>query len=216
MKRKKALTKAKIFKEAIKLADNYGIANLSMRKLAKKLNIEAMSLYNHLANKEELLDGIVDEVFSKIDWRTDTKSKSWKPELRKQAIAVRAVLLQHPWSIKLLNSRSNPGPSVLRHHNKVLGLLMSCGFSYSMCAHTYALIDSYVYGFVIQECSLPATRGCDFVEMTASINALSRQGFPYLTKMAEEYYLKPEYSFSDEFLFGLDLILNGVEQAFKH
>ena len=138
---------------AVKLADRGGLASLSMRKLGQELGVEAMALYYHFANKDEVIDGIVDLVFSEID--LPASGADWKTAMRQRAISLRDVLLRHRWAIGLMESRRKPGPANLRHHDAVIGSLRSAGLDMPMVAHAYSLLDSYIYGFALQETSLP-------------------------------------------------------------
>src|SRR5258708_38877086 len=124
-----------------------------MRKLGDKLGVEAMSLYNHVRNKEDMLDGMVDVVFSEID--LPASGAEWRTAMRKRAISVHQVLLRHPWANGLMESRTSPGPANLRHHDAVLGSLRSAGFPVEMAAHAYSILDGYIYGFTLTESTLP-------------------------------------------------------------
>ena len=146
------LTRERVLRAAVALADREGVA-VSMRKLAKELGVEAMSLYHHVAGKNALLDGMVDHVFSEID--LPAAEQGWKAAMRQRAISARAALRRHPWAIALMESRSTPGPANLRHHDAVIGCLRQAGFSVALTAHAYSILDAYIYGFALQEASLP-------------------------------------------------------------
>src|SRR5215831_16044757 len=147
------LSRDRVLRAAVALADTGGISSLSMRKLGEALGVEAMSLYNHVASKNDLLDGMIDIVFGEID--LPSGDGDWKAAMRRRAISARQVLRRHPWAIGLMESRTSPGPATLRHHDAVLGCLRRAGFSIELTAHAYALLDSYIYGFALQEASLP-------------------------------------------------------------
>ena len=147
------LTRQRVLHAAVALADRDGVGSLSMRKLAQELGVEAMSLYHHVANKDDILDGIVDVVFSEID--LPTNDIDWRAAMRQRAISARQALRRHPWATGLMESRSTPGPATLRHHDAVLGILRNAGFSIELAAHAFSVLDSYVYGFALQESSLP-------------------------------------------------------------
>jgi AcrR family transcriptional regulator len=134
-------------------ADRAGIGALTIRSLARELGVKPMSLYHHVAGKGEILDGIVDLVFSEID--LPAPGGDWQAEMRRRAASARRALGRHRWAIGLLESRANPGPATLRHHDATIGTLRAAGFSVAATAHAYALLDSYVYGFALQEASLP-------------------------------------------------------------
>jgi AcrR family transcriptional regulator len=206
------LTKQRVLRAAVTLADRGGVGSLSMRKLAQELGVEAMSLYHHVANKGEILDGIVDVVFSEID--LPTGEADWKAAMRQRAISAREALQRHPWATGLMESRSTPGPANLRHHDAVLGILRTAGFSVELAAHAYSVLDSYVYGFALQEASLPLGTPEETAELAEAIMAeFPADAYPYFTEMAVEHVLAPGYDYGNEYLFGLDLILDGLEGA---
>jgi AcrR family transcriptional regulator len=183
-----------------------------MRKLAQELGVEAMSLYHHVANKDDILDGIVDVVFSEID--LPSGEAGWKVAMRKRAISARDALRRHPWATGLMESRSTPGPATLRHHDAVLGVLRTAGFSIELAAHAYSLLDSYIYGFALQETSLPFETSEELAAVAEAIlGNLSADEYPHLTEIAVEHALQPGYDYGNEFVFGLDLILDGLEKA---
>lgn len=197
---------------AINLADNDGIDALSMRKLGQELGVEAMSLYNHVRNKEDILDGMVDVVFSQID--LPSSGVDWKSAMRQRAISARRVLLRHPWAIGLMESRIQPGPATLRHHDSVIGTLRKAGFSIEMAAHAYSALDSYIYGFTLNEQTLPFDTSEEVAEVAGNIlRELPATDYPYLAEMAIEHVMKPGYDYGAEFEFGLDLILDGLSRV---
>ena len=229
-----------MLRAAVALADEIGIESLSMRKLGEALGVEAMSLYNHVANKGDVLDGMVDVVFGEIDLpsgqvdlpsgqvdppsgqvdlpsgQVDLPSGQvdWKAAMRQRAISARQALGRHRWAIGLMESRRSPGPATLRHHDAVLGCLRGAGFSIELTAHAYAVLDSYIYGFALQEATLPF----DTAEETAALaheilEQFPTDEYPHLTELAVEHVLRPGYDFGDEFEIGLDLILDGLERA---
>ena len=184
---------------------------LSMRKLGEALGVEAMSLYNHVANKDELLDGMVDHVFSEIELPSD--GADWKAAMRRRAISVREVMSRHRWAIGLMESRSSPGPATLRHHDAVIGCLRRAGFSIEMAAHGFSLLDSYIYGYALQEASLPFNTGTETAELAQTIlKQFSPEEYPNLTELTFEHVLRPGYDYGAEYEFGLDLILDGLER----
>ncbi|MBB1246459.1 TetR/AcrR family transcriptional regulator C-terminal domain-containing protein, partial [Streptomyces durbertensis] len=136
------------------VADEKGTTSaLTMRAVAGRLGVEAMSLYHHVAGRDDLLNGMVDAVFAEID--LPPHGPDWQNALRHRTTSARTVLLNHPWAVGLLDSRPHPGPATLRHHNAVLGALRAAGFSVPRAVSAFSLIDSYLYGFVLQETSLP-------------------------------------------------------------
>jgi len=185
---------------------------LTIRSLAEELGVKPMSVYHHVANKDEILDGIVDLDFGEID--LPSIGGDWRSEIRRRAVSARRVLRSHPWAIALLESRTSPGPATLRHHDAVIGTLRGAGFSVEMTAHAYALLDAFVYGFAVQEASLPF-EGPDTVAAVAEpmMEQFASGAYPHLVEMATEFVLQPGYDFGDEFEFGLGLILDGLTRS---
>jgi AcrR family transcriptional regulator len=210
--RRAPLNRDRVVRAAVALADESGIAALSMRKLGEAVGVEAMSLYNHVAGKEDLLDGMIDLVFSEID--LPPADGDWRPAMRRRAVSAREVLSRHRWAIGLMESRSTPGAATLRHHDAVLGCLRAGGFSVELTAHAYSLLDSYIYGFALQEAGLPFDTGEEAREVAQDISGEFTAGqYPHLTELTIEHVLKPGYSYSNEFEIGLDLILDGLARA---
>src|SRR5215469_10067043 len=147
------LTRDRILRAAAGCADQHGLEALTMRRLGQLLGVEAMSLYNHVANKDDLLDGMVDLVFGEID--LPPADVDWQTAMRQRALSVREVLVRHPWATSLMESRLSPGPATLRHHDAVLGTLRQAGFSLALAAHAFSAINSYIYGFALQQINLP-------------------------------------------------------------
>ena len=206
------LSRERVLRAAVDLADQAGISSLSMRKLGEALGVEAMSLYNHVASKSDLLDGMIDIVFGEID--LPSSGGDWRAAMRRRAISARQVLRRHPWAIGLMESRTSPGPATLRHHDAVLGCLRRAGFSIELTAHAYSLLDSYIYGFALQEASLPFGTGEEAARVAEEISAQFASGqYPYLTEMAMTHVVQPGYDYADEFETGLDLILDSLQAA---
>ncbi|WP_338089907.1 TetR/AcrR family transcriptional regulator [Nonomuraea basaltis] len=147
------LSRTRVLRAAVAVADAGGLGSLTIRSLAHELGVKPMSVYYHVANKEEIFDGIVDLVFSEIE--LPSPDGEWRSEMRRRATSARRVLRRHPWAIGLLETRATPGPATLRHHDATVGTLRRAGFSVEMTTHAYALLDSYVYGFALQEAALP-------------------------------------------------------------
>jgi len=207
------LSRERVLLAAVALADEGGLGTLSMRRLGEALGVEAMSLYNHVANKDELLDGMVDLVFGEID--LPSGEADWKTEMRQRAESARQALRRHPWAIALMSSRTSPGPATLRHHDAVIGSLRTAGLSVQMAAHAFSLIDSYIYGFALQEATLPlGDTEQETMEVAKTMMArVSADVYPNLTELTVEHILQPGYDYGDEFEFGIDLILEGLERA---
>jgi AcrR family transcriptional regulator len=206
------LTRARVLQAAIKLADQGGIESLSMRKLGQELGVEAMAVYYHVANKDEVLDGIVDLVFSEIE--LPGAGGDWKTAMRGRAISVRDVLSRHRWAIGMMESRANPGPANLRHHDAVIGYFRAAGFDMAMVAHAYSLLDGYIYGFALTKMNLPFDRGDEVADVAQTmLEPFPLDAYPNLVAFITEHAMKPGYDYADEFEYGLDLVLDGLERA---
>jgi AcrR family transcriptional regulator len=210
-KRRTPLTRERVLDAAMALADAGGLEALTMRSLGKQLGVEAMSLYNHVANKEDIVDGLVDLVFSEIE--TPEPGEEWKAAMRRRAISTREALNRHRWAVGLMEGRMNPGPATMRKHNAVMGCLREAGFSFRDAVHVYSVQDAYIYGFALQERGL----GFETPEESAQVieqqraNVPAMDEFPYLVEVAQELG-RAGYDYETEFSFGLDLILDAVER----
>lgn len=205
------LSRERVLHGAMAVADAGGIGSLTIRSLARSLDVKPMSVYHYVANKEEILDGIVDLVFSEIE--LPAVDGDWRAEMMRRAESVRRTLRAHPWAIGLMESRTSPGPATLEHHDAVIATLRAAGFSQALTAHAYALIDSYVYGFALQEVGLPfegAGTAADVAE--PMMTNLGDGDYPHLVEMSTDYYLSPDYDFGDEFIWGLELILDALSE----
>jgi AcrR family transcriptional regulator len=210
--RRRALSPERVLLAAVKFADERGVGELSMRNLGQYLGVEAMSLYNHVANKDDLLDGMVDLVFDEIG--LPPTGQDWKTAMRQRGIAARAALARHPWAIGLIESRTHPGAATLRHHDAVLACLRAAGFSMELAAHGYSVLDSYVYGFALNEQSLPFDTSEDVAEVGASmLEQFPAEAYPHLSEFIREHALRLGYDYGKEFEFGLDLILDALERT---
>jgi len=201
------LTKERVLRAAIQLADEGGIESLSMRKLGLALGVEAMSLYNHVANKDEILDGIVDLVAGEVEVPNDVRD--WKSAVRQSAISTHEVLLRHPWACNLSVSRPRVGAATLRYVDWLIGCLRDAGFSMQVAHNAMHAIESHIYGFTLQELSFPA----DLEAMGPEIAALLRQqtvsDYPHISEMVRD----STHDDQVEFEFVLDLILDGLERV---
>jgi AcrR family transcriptional regulator len=210
--RRAPLSRDQVLQAAVGLADEGGVGALSMRKLGQVLGVEAMSLYNHVAGKADLLDGMIDVVFSEIG--LPPAVGGWKSAMRARALSARAVLGRHRWAIGLMESRKTPGPATLRHHDAVLGCLRGAGFSVELTAHAYSLLDSYIYGFALQEASLPFGTPEETAQVTREIaGQMPADEYPHLAELATAHVLQPGYQYGSEFEIGLDLILDALERS---
>lgn len=204
------LSRERVLTVAIALADRAGIAAVTIRSLASELGLKPMSLYHYVASKEDLLDGIVDAVFAEVS--LPRIGRPWKAEMRRRARSARTVLGRHPWALGLLESRETAGTAALAHHDAVIGTLRSAGFSVRMTAHAFALLDSYTYGFVLQEVTLPFDGPGDVADVASSMLApLDPGAYPHLMEMATKHVLVPGYDFGAEFEYGLAVVLDGIE-----
>ena len=203
------LSRERVLEGAMRLADAGGLHSLTIRSLAAELGVKPMSIYSYVADKDAILDGLVDRVFSEI-YPTEP-GRDWRAEMLRRCESARAVLRRHRWAIGLLESRTHPGPETLRHHDAVLGTLRAGGLSRQLTAHAYALIDSYLYGFALQEAALPF-EGPDGVDDAAAsvMPLMTPEAYPHLVDMSTSYYLQPGYAFSAEFEFGMTFILDAL------
>ncbi len=209
------LSRELVLRAAVRLADRDGLESLTMRKLADELRVGAMSLYHHVPNKDRLLDGMVDAVFNEVE--LPSPDVDWKTAMRQRAISTREVLSRHRWAVGLLESRLNPGPASYRLHNAVLGCLREAGFSIELAVHAYSVQDAYIYGFALQEKSLPfetAEESAAVAEVMVAemLRQFPADEYPYLVEVVGGYVATSGYDFADEFLYGLDLILDGLER----
>jgi AcrR family transcriptional regulator len=207
------LSRERILRAAIAVADSGGIGALTIRSLAHELGVKPMSVYHYVANKDEIIDGIVDLVYAEID--LPVPGGLWRQEIRRRANSARRVLAKHPWATPLLQSRLNPGPATLRHHNAFIATLRTAGFSVKSIAHAFALIDSYVFGFALSENALPI-HGPDSVADTAASMVeqfFDAEAYPALLEFTMEHVMRPDYDFGEEFEYGLDLILDGLARS---
>ncbi|MER7278433.1 TetR/AcrR family transcriptional regulator [Dactylosporangium sp. NPDC000244] len=203
------LSRERVLGAAVELADAGGIASLTIRSLADKLGVKPMSVYHHVANKDEILDGIVDRVFAEIE--VPAAGGDWRAELRRRCGSARLALRRHSWAIGLLESRTTPGPATLRAHDAALGCLRGAGFTVPQTAHALTVLDSYVYGFAVQEASLPFDEQQSAGDVAEDImEGFDPGAYPHLVEMAVEHITRPGYSFGDQFGFGLELILDGL------
>ncbi len=206
------LTKDRVLRAAVDLADREGLGALTMRRLGAELGVEAMSLYKHVANKEAILDGIVELLVGQIEM--PGAGADWKQAMRQRAVSARTVLAGHSWAIGLLETRGSMGPATMRYLDAILGNLRSSGFSVDDAVHAFWLLDSYVYGHVIQETSLsPVSASPPATESTGSARELAAKAeYPHLAELGE-HALGAGYSVDREFRYGLDLILDALERA---
>jgi AcrR family transcriptional regulator len=204
------LSKQRVVAEAVRLADREGVDGLSMRRLAGALGAGAMSLYHYVASKDELLDAMIDVVFDEIE--LPTEDGDWQSAMRREAVSTQQVLARHPWAIALMESRTTPGPANLRHREAVTACLRRAGFSVLTATHANWLLNSYVYGYALQAATLPFGTADELADMAEDVYLpqLPPDEFPYLNESAVGL-VAAGYDPSEEFIFGLDLVLAALE-----
>jgi AcrR family transcriptional regulator len=207
--RRTPLSRARLLAAAVALADAGGLEAFSMRGLAQELGVVPMALYKHVANKDALLDGMVDIVFAEIELpSTDVE---WRSAMRRRAGSTREALNRHTWAIGMMESRQ-PGPANLRNHNAVMGCLREAGFSFEVAVHAYSVQDAYIYGFALQERDLgfetPQSAGDAAHRRADTLGGLD--DYPYLAEIVAKLP-GSGYDTAAEFAWGLDLILSGLE-----
>ena len=203
------LSKERIIQAAVAIADGEGLEECSIRKVAEKLGAAPMALYRHVANKEDLLDGMVDVVFAEM--YPPAVKGAWKAELRKRGTSARAALQRHPWAVGLMESRVHPGEASAVHHNATMGCLREAGFPFREAVHAYNLLDAYTYGFALQELTIPFATPEESGAVAAETVGERGDEFPYLAEVVEELS-KRGYDYTEEFEFGLDFILDGLRR----
>jgi len=202
-----------VLRTAVEYADRHGLEALSMRKLADELGAGAMSLYHYVPNKTDLIDGMVDLVFAEIE--LPALDVDWRTAMRRRAVSTRDALNRHRWAVGHMEGRSTHGPANLRLHDAVLGCLRAAGFSVEMTVHAYSVQDAYIYGFALQETDMTPETPEDFAAVAAQQMedyAAMLADFPNLVEVVGGYVAKSGYDYATEFLFGLDLILDGLER----
>jgi AcrR family transcriptional regulator len=210
--RRAPLSRNRVLRAAVDLADAQGLGALTMRRLGQQLGVEAMSLYKHVTNKDDVLDGIAELVIGEIE--LPAPGDDWREAMRRRALSARTVLGRHPWATTLLQSRTVPSDVVLGYYDSVIANLRAGGFSVRMAAHAFAVVDSHIFGFALQQAGLPFDSAAELTEVTESIMAqFPAERFPALAEMGAELMTRPDYDWADEFEFGLDLILDGLARA---
>ena len=206
------LSSERVLREAVAYADENGIDSLSMRRLGERLGVEAMSLYNHVANKDAILDGMVEMVVAEID--LPAAGAPWKAAMRDRAISAHAALVRHPWSSALIVARVNVGPSMLRYVESTLASLRSAGFSMEMVDHAWNAMDSYIYGFTLQELNFPFQPEEYSDAAEEYLPQLPADRYPNLIELSG-LVASGEYDGLHQFEFGFDLLLDGLEKSLR-
>ena len=206
------LNAERVIDGAVALADEIGMEAFTIRKLADAIDVKPMTIYHHVPNKEAIIDGMVDRVWSEIDLPPD--DLDWRSAMQVRSRSMRTALARHRWASPLMEARTSPGMATLRHHDAVLGCFRRAGFSLALAGHAYALIDAFLYGFALHEATLPATGGDEMAELAGQMaEQIPSDVFPHLAEFTAGYVLQPGYDFGNEFEFSLDLILDGLERA---
>lgn len=212
--KRRPLSAERVIEGAVALADEIGIDAFTIRKLAEAIDVKPMTIYHHTPSKEAIIDGMVDRVFSEID--QPPSDLDWRSAMQIRCRSMRKVLAAHPWAAPLMDARTTPGFETLRHHNAVLGCFRSAGFSIELTGHAYAVIDAFLYGFALQEATIPTADDEEATELSAEMAEQTADNpFPYLTEFAVEHVLQPDYDFGKEFEVGLNIILDGLERMAK-
>lgn len=205
-----AVTRDRVLDAAFALADEAGLQAVSMRRIGKQLGVEGMALYNHVKDKEDILDGIVERVLSEIP--LPSTDQDWKDAMRARANAARHVFLQHRWAVGLLETRSaNSSPARLQYFDAVLGCLRGAGFAATLAMRAFSTLDSYIYGAILQEVTLPFDTPDSLEAIGDDLLAQMGSAYPHLTE-ATVRAMEDGWSRADQFRFGLDLVLDALEQ----
>jgi AcrR family transcriptional regulator len=208
---RRRLSRERVLRAAIAHADAGGLEALTMRTLAEMLEVAPMALYRHVANKDDLIDAMVDAVFNEIG--VPSGGGDWRTAMRRRAIVVNETLSRHPWAVGLMESRRTPGPANLRHHDAVIGRLRAAGFDVAAVAHAYSLLDSYIYGFALTNTNLPFESSDTVGDVAeAMLQPYPVNEYPNLVEFLDEHVMKPGYDYGNEFEYGLDVILDGLER----
>ncbi len=206
------LTRDRVLRAAISHADTVGLNGLSMRGLAGILDVAPMALYRHVANREDLIDAMIDVVFGEVV--LPSGGADWKSAMRERGLSMRDVLTRHRWAIGLMESRRHPGQANLRHHDAVIGKLRSAGFDVAMVAHAYSLLDSYIYGFAMTQVRIPFETSAEMAAMAEDMfKPFSPNEYPNLAEFVDDHVMTPGYQYVDEYKYGLDRVLDAIERA---
>jgi AcrR family transcriptional regulator len=205
------LSRDRILRAALELVDDAGIESLTMRKLGQVLGFEAMSLYNHVANKDDVLDGIVDLVLAETE--PPAPGGDWETAVKTSAVSVHEVLRDHSWAAKLLMSPERIRPARLRYMDSLLGRLRKAGFSADTTYHAYHVLDGFIFGFSLWETShtYTAEQVTDFVAKFAQV--ITPDQYPYVHEHGQQHMNEGPHRDVSAFEFGLDLILDGLKRA---
>jgi AcrR family transcriptional regulator len=203
------LTPERVMQAALKMADAEGLDSLSMRNLARALKVEAMSLYNHVSNKEHILDGLVELVAGEIE--VPAIGGDWRAAMRRRAQSAHAVLMRHPWATMLFVSRANVGPNMLRYVDATIGCLRAAGFSFVAADHAWTALDAFIYGFTLQKLNFPFEPSEYATAAAGFLPSLPIERYPHLRGMSEEI-IAGRHDGLHHLEYGLDLLLDGIER----
>jgi len=207
--RRARVSRDQVLDAALAIADEGGVSAITMASVGARLGVEAMSLYRHIGNKEEMLDGLVDRVFAEIQLPADTDE--WRDAMRRRAVSAHDVLRRHPWAIGLMESRAQPGPATMAHHDANVALLLRAGFSGRETTRIYNLLDSYVYGFALQEATLPFATAEEMALVSEQMMAAVADAYPHLAAIQREL-AGSGFVYADEFEAGLDIIMGALPE----
>ncbi len=203
------LTRERVLRVAVRLADEVGFESLTMRRLGQELGVQAMSLYNHVANKDDIRDGIVDLVLSEIE--VPSNDTDWKAAVRQSAISAHEAFLRHPWACSLMMSTTGVSPARLHWMESLLGTLRHAGFSADLTHHAYHALDSHITGFTLWQVSFPFKTHEELADLAENFRReLPAHEYPYVAEHVEQHLAEPTPDDPSEFEFGLDLILDGL------
>lgn len=202
------LTAERVVQAAAAVADREGLHGVSMRRVGRELGVEAMSLYHHVASKDALLDALGDWLMERVE--RPPADVAWREGIRVRCHSLRAVMREHPWGPAIVESRRAPGLALLGHLEAVLDCLHRGGFQVQLAAHAFSVLDAYVYGFVLTEQSLPFEPGGG-VDALAEEMAVPADVFPRMAAFIEQAIVGRSYDYGDEFAYGLELVLDGLE-----
>ena len=207
--RKPRVSREQVLDAAMEIADEGGLAAVTMASVGARLGVEAMSLYRHIGNKEEMLDGLVDRVFAELEVPAD--ATDWRDALRRRAVSAHVALGRHPWAIGLMESRAQPGPATLGHHEAMLGHLFRAGFDGHGATRVYNLLDSYIYGSALQEATLPFSSAEEMASVSEQMLAAMADAYPNLVAVQREL-VGSGFVYADEFEAGLDIVLGALPE----
>jgi AcrR family transcriptional regulator len=205
---RRPLSRKRVLSAAVELADRSGIEALTMRRLGQQLGVEAMSLYKHVANKDDVLDGIVDLVVGDIE--VPPTGTPWRPAMRARAVSAHAVLLAHPWAALQIMSRFSIGPGMTRYLDATFGRLREGGFTVEGALDAWHTLDSHIYGFTLQELGLPFEADQAAQVSADVLGTLSAEEFPHVVEVISHVMAHGRV---EDFEFGLDLVLDGLERT---